>query len=106
MGWEPKGNRGDRYYYRSLRINGRPTKRYIGRGRVAEMAARLVEQAQAARLAQREAIRAEQLQLAVADRALRELQRTLKTLVEATLIALGYYCHHRGEWRSRSGCET
>lgn len=105
MAWEAKGKLGKRYYYRCVRINGRPTKRYVGRGLAADMAARQDEQARIARLDKGAAIRADRLRHAHADQALRDLRSILQTLTEAALIGLGYYRHHRGEWRRRRGQE-
>lgn len=104
MGWE--GRCGKRYYYRCVRVDGRPVKRYVGRGRAAEMAARQDDQARATRLEQGEAARVEQLRHAGADRALRDLRIVLQTLMQATLVGRGFYRHHRGEWRHRRGYES
>jgi hypothetical protein len=39
MGWEQRGNR--EYYYQAERVGGRVVKRYVGGGRVGELAAQL-----------------------------------------------------------------
>lgn len=104
MAWEQR--RGHWYYFRSVRTGDGSRKVYVGRGAAAQEAARQVEQDRIARLAQREAIRVEQLRYALADSSLRDLRTMLQTLVRATLIALGYHCHHRGEWRRRRGYES
>lgn len=40
MGWERR-QRGGRYYYRSVRRDGRPRKVYLGKGKAAAMFAQL-----------------------------------------------------------------
>lgn len=54
MGWEER--KGRRYYYKAERVGGRVVKRYVGTGRLAELAARLT------------ALDAEQRKLARIDR--------------------------------------
>ena len=106
MGWDAKGNGGNRYFYRSERRPGRPhpVKVYVGKGPGAEEAARQLEGRRQARLARREADRAallsERAGVAAADGALRELEGLVNEVVRAALRGAGYH-EHRGEWRRR-----
>ena len=96
MGWEHR--RGRSYYYLSFRDAGRPRKRYLGAGPVAECYARLKSECEQQRQAERAALHAEQARIALADRALEEFRSLTALLVRATLLLAGLYEHH-GEWR-------
>jgi hypothetical protein len=98
MAWEAR--RGRHYYYESLRIEGRPRKRYIGAGPAAEEYARLDAQRRQEREAQRNALHVEQARVAPADRALRAFG-ALADLLARSLLLLGGYHEHRGCWRRR-----
>jgi hypothetical protein len=97
MSWERVGSR--RYYYRSERVSGRPVRRYVGTGPVAELAAaaddlRRMERAIAAR--EREA---EQARFREAEAPLLRLCGLTELLARAALVAAGYHRHDRGAWR-------
>jgi hypothetical protein len=99
MAWEPRG-RGGRYYYRTVRIDGRPKKVYIGRGEGAEDQARRDALARQQLQGERDALAAASAEVAPADRALDELTDVAGLLLHATLITAGYHLDHR-EWRRR-----
>ena len=99
MSWDRK-QRGGKYYYRSRRVDGKSMKKYVGRGPVAELAARLDERARQGRRAERETRLAEQVQLTVADVAFGDARAVVGLLVQAALILSGFHLH-RGEWRQR-----
>jgi hypothetical protein len=88
------------YYYRSRRIAGRPVRLYVGTGAVGEAAAT----SDARRKVQREVqARAWQRQQAFRTKALGpllELCSLTDFLARASLLAAGYYLHHRA-WRFR-----
>ena len=84
MAWE----RG--YYYRVRRENGRVVREYVGRGRVAELMAKLDA-------LDREKEREERR----LDADLEALIETTDLLARAALVAAGYHQHKRGEWRKR-----
>jgi hypothetical protein len=97
MGWE----RG--YYYRVRKVQGRVVREYVGRGRIAELVARMEalerekrERAQAER-------QAERAELEALDAPLNELNDFADVLARAALLAAGYHQHKRGEWRKRRG---
>jgi hypothetical protein len=95
MGWERK-QRGGLYYFKSVRIGGQPRKLYLGKGQTAEKQAQEDNQ----RRQQRQALLAEQAQLASADAVLQQARTLGKILVAALLVLAGRY-HHHGEWRRR-----
>ncbi len=96
MSWETRA--GQRYYYRHLRIGGRPRRLYYGRGEAAAEQARLEAERRRRRQADREALHAEQARVAAADHALRELRALTGLLARAILLLAGLHEHH-GEWR-------
>src|SRR5262245_44687894 len=99
MSWDRKRRgSGKGYYYRSVRLNGRPTKQYLGVGPGAEKVARQVEERKTAR---RE-VREEEARLAAIDLIHDELSGWLRLLVRAHLVIGGMYEHHGG-WRRRRG---
>jgi hypothetical protein len=98
MGWEER--RGGKVYYRSVRVDGRPTKVYLGKGAAAEAQAERVAQAQKQRQAECDAWRRERDRLAGAEQHLRDLQVLAAALVRVTLHGAGFHLH-RGEYRRR-----
>ena len=87
MAWVKRGHQ--RYYYRTRRVGGRFICQYIGKGAAAEQF-----------LARERARRAEQQYDAVFDQAMRDLERMLRTMTRAALIARGYH-RHGGYWRRK-----
>jgi hypothetical protein len=98
MGWEQR--RGGQVYYKSLRIDGRPTKVYMGKGEAAEGEALQVEQRRRECQEAREAWQSEQAEVTAAEQALQELRRLADLLVRAALLVQGYH-EHRSQWRKR-----
>ena len=84
------------YFYRSVRVAGKPMKVYMGRGPIAEMAALLDERKRDDRAARR----AEQFQIAHADLVADEAWILAKLLGTATLLLSDCYSH-KGTWRRR-----
>jgi hypothetical protein len=95
MGWE----RG--YYYRVSKVNGRVVRQYVGRGPVAELAARLDAQERGRRRRKALAQRREKSDLDALDADLKALTETADLLACAALLAAGFHQHKRGEWRKR-----
>jgi hypothetical protein len=105
MGWERRGNRGRRFYYRSVRIAGRPCKLYMGHGPDARAQAARVAQARDRRRAEREVLHAEQDRVTAADLAFEQARALVDLLVQATLVLNGFH-QHRWQWRRRRGHQT
>jgi hypothetical protein len=98
MPWVTRGTR--RYFYRSVRRNGRVERHYLGGGEDGRLAALLVEQRRRQR---QDARRARQAEREKWDRATLELLRliqTTDTLARDALTAAGFH-EHRGQWRRR-----
>ena len=105
MGWERrrKGpNTG--YYYRSVRINGRVVKVYLGRGSAGQEVAAEMEQKRLARHEAEAAVRNEESETADADRLAGELNDWADLLSAVWLITTGHHIHHR-EWRRKRATE-
>jgi hypothetical protein len=95
MAWE----RG--YYYRSHKEGGRVIREYVGRGRVAELAAQLDAIERERREDERAALRAERAELSDLDAVLEQVCQEVELLARAALVAAGFRQHKRGEWRKR-----
>jgi hypothetical protein len=94
--WQSRGGR--TYFYQSIRHDGRVTKRYLGAGPVAELAARLLTEARLAREAESAALRERAQALVPVDQTLDELDAPCRLLTEAALGAAGYARRHY-EWK-------
>ena len=99
MPWEMVGAR--RYYYRSERVAGRPVRRYIGTGPVAELAAAADDLRRLERAIAVQEEKAEQARRHNAESPLLELCAVTDVLAQASLVAAGHYRHDRGPWRRR-----
>lgn len=99
MGWEKRGNRD--YYYTAERVGGRVVKRYVGAGRVAELAASLdaITREQADTAA--EDARRAQADLDALTAAVGPLHDPADALTAAALTAAGFHRPKRGPWRKR-----
>ncbi len=100
MGWQTRGDRGHRYFYRSERVGQQVRKVYLGRGEVARQAAAEDATAKAKRAAEGAALAEVQSKLAALDQLVDETEHGVNVLVEATLAVMEFHCH-RGEWRRR-----
>lgn len=99
MGWEQRGGR--RYFYAAERVGDRVVKRYVGSGRVAELAAELDADTRAGKDADTERDRKEREELDALDNALNDVNELADALTAAALVAAGFHRHHRGPWRKR-----
>ena len=99
--WESRGQR--RYFYRHVRVGGRPRRLYAGTGQAAELAAT----ADALRRLNREVEARERLAEPVrqreAEAPLLRLCDVTDVLARAALLAADYHRHARGSWRRRRG---
>ena len=99
MAWE-KRKRG-KYYYRTRRTDGRYVRQYVGRGKVANLAAETDELRRTAHKLGAKECQEQAKCLAEVDKSLEKLCRLSDLLVRASLLAAGYHQHNRGEWRRR-----
>lgn len=97
MAWE-KRERGDRYYYRSVRDGDKVRKEYVGAGPFAELAAHSDEVIRQSREDRREEERRELDQLQELAAPVLKLDHDAAVLARAHLIASGYR-RRKGEWR-------
>ena len=100
MAWDRKARGGPRgYYYRSVRLPGRPgpVKIYLGRGAAAVEAAAEVSRRRAARAAGTAAV----APVAALGRRLVDLAERVRDVVAARLVAAGKH-RHKGQWRQRA----
>ncbi len=101
MSWDKKIRGGKRrYYYRSIRVDGRSVKQYIGRGCGAALIAHLDDNARRDLKIAKLEWQSEKLQIIAADLALHQAQVHVVRLMHATLLVHGFHLHH-GEWRLR-----
>jgi hypothetical protein len=98
VGWD-KG----RYYSRSKKVDGRVTREYVGKGRVAELSAQLDAIARQEREAEQAARRAERAELEALDAPVNDMCQEVELLARAALVAAGFRQHKRGEWRKKRG---
>jgi hypothetical protein len=96
MGWQKRDGR--RYYYLALREDGRQKNHYLGKGPPAELAAAKLEQTRASRDRVLAELRTMQQELRSLDLLIDTVDRGATRLLEATLLARGYYKSHR-RWR-------
>ena len=87
------------FYYRSVRVNGRPRRVYIGSGAVAEAAAAEDERARVNKVLEREVLDAIRAEAAVLDADLKQADQMADALAKAALYVSGYIQHCRGDWR-------
>jgi hypothetical protein len=98
MPWSIRGER--KYFYRAMRVGGRPTHEYFGSGEAAVQAAKEIERRRTERLTHAEEARQQRQQYTEAVAPVEELTRLTDLLAKGTLLALGYHQHDR-TWRKR-----
>jgi len=95
MPWE-KGQRGTKYFTRTVRRNGRDVRIYYGQGPEAEAAAREVEKGHK----QRQAWRETKQKVAAVEAAMEAFTGQCDGLLVAAMLAAGRHSR-KGEWRKR-----
>ena len=102
MAWEAVNGR--RYYYRTLRVGGRPRRVYVGAAGspAAELAAAADHLRRLGREAAARERHAEQARHQEVEAPLRALCELTDVLARAALVAVGYH-RHGGEWRRCHG---
>ena len=81
-------------------------KQYIGSGEAAGLVAELDAEERAAKMQQREELRAEQQRWADVEEPIVVLCEMTELMARATLVLTGYHQHHRGEWRRWRGAKA
>jgi len=82
-------------------VGNRVLKQYLGRGPVAEAAAREDGEKQAARAARRYAAAIEKAQAEPARDLMTELNDQVAVAIHSALMAAGFHQHARGRWRRK-----
>jgi hypothetical protein len=102
--WDARGNK--RYFYRHVRIAGRPRRQYAGAGRAAELAAAAEDLRRLEQRIEASERHAEQACLQEAEAPLLLLCEVTDVLARAALLAAGFHRHDRGAWRRTRGPKT
>jgi hypothetical protein len=89
------------YYYQARKIGGRVVKKYVGRGKMAELIALGEAIERQEREQERDEFRAWKESLAEFDEHIDELNVLADSLARAALFAAGFHQHRRGEWRRK-----
>src|SRR5215212_8141388 len=100
MAWERR-ERGGAYYTRSRKVNGKVVREYVGTGVLGELAALMDAEKRERREEEAASWREEKRNLEALVAPVEELHDAVEVLARAALIASGYHCHNRGEWRKR-----
>jgi hypothetical protein len=95
MPWLLRGKK--RYYYRSVRVDGRPRTIYVGGGLVGATGAA----ADQLRRIAREQLEEKRQRIAGNTASVDKLGKQLESLMRAALVAAGFYQHARCHWRKR-----
>ncbi len=95
MPWRLQGNK--RYYYRSIRVDGKPRNIYVGCG-VAGAAGAAADQLHRI---EREQVKEKRQQIAADTASVDHLGGQLESLMKATLLASGFYQRARCYWKRR-----
>jgi hypothetical protein len=96
MGFDRRG-----YYYRARKVDGRVVREYVGAGDVAALVAQMDDLEREKRKLARIEELARREEAEALDAPLDELDELTELLARAALLAAGYHCHKRGEWRKR-----
>lgn len=99
MSWETR-KRGGRYYTRSYRVNGHIVRKYIGGGRIGQLAQEMDALERNERLQRAKALHAEREQLAELDSLNEQFFTEVESIAKVTLREAGYH-NHKGQWRKR-----
>lgn len=100
--WERR-ERGGLYYTRSRKEGGRVIREYVGGGILGELAARMDAENRRLREDEEASRREERERLDALTASVEELCAAAEVMARAALLASGYHCHNRGEWRKRRG---
>ena len=95
---ETRNGKGE-YYTRAFRRGGRIVREYVGSGLVGEFAAAVDELERAMRDQRAAAKSTESDGLDELDKLVAGYSKTVEMAAREALVAAGYQCHQRGEWR-------
>ena len=87
------------YFYEKTRNGDRVISRYVANGTIAAYCAQIQADAQCERRFQREAERDREAKERERERPIEQWFDDVELLADACLIAAGFRCHKRGEWR-------
>ena len=96
MAWDK-----NRYYSRSVKVDGRIYCEYIGGGETGRLAAQHDQERRERTRLRREAAGRQMADLKVIDETVTMLCRRTDLAARVAMHTAGYYQHHRGEWRRR-----
>lgn len=98
MAWENRGN-GRKYFYVSVRRDGKKVKYFLGNGEKAHAAASATEVRENAKRERRRIRESFDASMAPAEECSRNFRREARLLVEAFMFALGFHRSNRHFWR-------
>jgi hypothetical protein len=98
--WERR-DRGGLYYTRSRKEGGRVVREYVGGGILGELAAQMDAEDRWQREAEAASRREKREHLDALIAPVEELCEAAEIIARAALLASGFHCHNRGEWRKR-----
>lgn len=101
MSWETRA-KGNRYYTRSHRVNGRIVREYVGGGAIGELSKQMDVMEREERRQRAEDIREAKAERDRFDDLLTEFETVADNIGRGLLIAAGYHQHNRSEWRKRN----
>ncbi len=96
MAWENRGN--GRFYYRKVRYGNQIKSEYIGNSETAVFLAGLDTIEQEQKEAERQALKRLIVDNKAIDQKLDEVERLVREMATAVLLANGYHTH-KGKWR-------
>ena len=92
-----------KYYYRSVRLNGKQKKLYVGHGLLGEVAAEADLRARESRQALRAALHRLREERRPLESDLNEFDRIVDRLARQALGIAGFHQHDKGQWRKKRG---
>ena len=100
MAWESRKGSSGSYYTRSLRVDGKVVREYIGTGPTALAIAELDALERQQRHHDQVNLKVEKEAQHMIDQKLYDELKFIKTVTKALLLVNGYH-NHKGQWRKR-----
>lgn len=101
MPWDRRG-----YYYEARKVDGRVVRKYIGKGRLAELCAQIDDLERENRQSARIDWKIDRDLIEAWDGDTMEVIRLANLLARASLVVAGFHQHKRSEWRRRRTLES